>query len=296
MRFGGTFLYSKYDCLRHLPSKWVPKTIVIKNNDPFDLIIEKLEHSKIEFPLIAKPDQAERGKGVEKLKDKKQLKDYCNTSQYKAILLQKFIDYPIEIGVLFYWDTTGNPRISSMGYKSFCTLVGDGKKTIGRLITENHRIAHRLQILKNNFSDQWNLILPKGRKMIVEPIGNHNRGTVFLNANHKIDPVILDWVANCMKPLKGFDYGRLDIKISDWDAFKKNKGVKILEINGVNSEPIHIYDPSYSIWKAYNDIFRQMRIIFELSKNKIDNQHHPVSLKTFRKGCYQFFIDKNFTL
>jgi len=44
-----------------------------------------------------------------------------------------------------------------------------------------------------------------------------------------------------------------------------------MEVNGVASEPAHIYDPKTPIWKAYKDIFWHMKIIQVISfQNKKD--------------------------
>ena len=41
---------------------------------------------------------------------------------------------------------------------------------------------------------------------------------------------------------------------------------KILEINGVNSEPAHIYDPAINIFSAYAAIIKHMNIISRISR------------------------------
>lgn len=295
MRYGGTFLYSKYDTLQHLPKRWIPKTLRIDRDQDFEYLLKQIHKQNIDFPLIAKPDKAERGKDVEKISGEKELKNYLQNARFKSLLLQEFIDYPLEIGVLFYWDTQGQPQISSLGYKSFCKIIGDGKKTFGQLVLKNVRIAHRAKTLKKRFKQQWNLILPIGKEILVEPIGNHNRGTQFFDGSEYYNDALLDWTANCLKNLPGFDYGRLDIKITDWEAFQKNQGIKILEINGVNAEPIHIYDQRYNLIKAYKELFKHMKIIYELSLHKIKNSQSPLPMRSFKKGCYQFFIQKNNT-
>jgi hypothetical protein len=47
------------------------------------------------------------------------------------------------------------------------------------------------------------------------------------------------------------------------------KNIKILELNGVTSEPAHIYDPSYSLWKAYSETARNMKMMFRVSRANI---------------------------
>ena len=94
----------------------------------------------------------ERGKGVEKLESIDMLAHYLK--QYKnndTLLIQEFIDYPIELGILFYWDTEGKPNISSIGEKSFCEIEGNGKDTLKKLVHDNHRVNHREKIIQTRF-------------------------------------------------------------------------------------------------------------------------------------------------
>ncbi|MEK9612727.1 MAG: hypothetical protein VW080_02230 [Flavobacteriaceae bacterium] len=283
MNFGGAFLSSKHKYLKSIPNKWKPKSIRITDKIALEDLIKKINDIGIQFPLIAKPDMGERGRNVQKIECYNELKFYLKKMN-QAILIQEFIEYPIELGILFYWDLQGNPQISSVGKKKFCELEGNGKVTLEKLVLMNHRIAHRKKNLKKKFAKQWNQIIPNGKKIRVEPIGNHNRGTVFLDAQKYRSEEMKRWVANCAKKIPGFDYGRIDLKIKDWDSFKYKRGIKIIEINGVNSEPIHIYDPKYSIWKAYRDIFYHMHIIYKLSKPKLNQQTQTHTLCEFIRG------------
>ena len=44
------------------------------------------------------------------------------------------------------------------------------------------------------------------------------------------------------------------------------KDFKILEFNGIASEPAHIYDPEYPILQAYKDLYKHWKIIYEIGK------------------------------
>ena len=294
MNFGGAFLSSKFNCLRHISDNWKPKTLFLNANEDIENVQKKIGQKKIQFPLIAKPDMGERGKNVKLIATLSKLNQYLKkTSQ--ASIVQEYITYPIELGIFFYWDSEKNPKISSVGMKAFCEIEGTGKDSLESLVKKNHRIAHRIHHLKTTFSEKWDTVIPKGEKILMEPIGNHNLGTTFLDARKHYSTEMLEWTAECVSQIPGFDYGRLDLKIKNWDAFKLKNGIKILEINGVNAEPIHIYDPSYSIWKAYRDIFHHMNIIYKLSKEKLKIQKKTQSLYNFYRGSREVLKNKNVT-
>jgi hypothetical protein len=246
MNFGGAFLSSKHNYLKNIPKKWKPKSIRIDQTTALVDLKNKIELNSFQFPLILKPDMGERGKNVEKIQNFSEIKSYL-VRVNQPILIQEFIDFPIELGILFFWDTQNNPQITSIGKKEFCVLTGNGNDTLEALVSKNHRIAHRKSTLKKKYTAQWNQIIPLNKKLMVEPIGNHNRGTTFLDARDRYSEEMLEWAVDCVKNIQGFDYGRIDLKIKNWDSFQTKRGIKILEINGVNSEPIHIYDPNYSI-------------------------------------------------
>lgn len=287
MNFGGAFLSSKNKALQNIPKEWVPKTLLVNPEEDFSRIKKGLQKEKIKFPLIVKPDMGERGKGVEIIPELSDLENHIAGLPKEPYLIQEYIEYPLELGILFYWDLEGKPQISSIGSKSFCHVIGNGKDPFKALVKKNPRLATRIPLLEKRFKKEWETILPKDKYLLIEPIGNHNRGTTFLDGRNYYSKELLDWTANCARQIPGFDYGRFDIKIKDKNAFKRKKNIKIMEVNGVNSEPIHIYDPNYSIWNAYRDIFFQMKIIFDLSQKRLKKEYPTQSLFAFLKGTQQ---------
>lgn len=287
MNFGGAFLSSKNKALQNIPKEWVPKTLLVNPGEDFLRIKKGLQKEKIKFPLIVKPDMGERGKGVEIIPKLCDLENHIASLPKEPYLIQEYIEYPLELGILFYWNLEGKPQISSIGSKSFCHVTGNGKDPLKVLIKKNPRLATRIPLLKKRFQKEWKTILPKDNRLLIEPIGNHNRGTTFLDGQSYYSKEMLDWAENCARQIPGFDYGRFDIKIKDKNAFKRKKDIKIMEVNGVNSEPIHIYDPNYSIWNAYRDIFFQMKIIFDLSQKRLKDEYPTQSLFAFLKGTQQ---------
>ncbi len=284
MDYGGAFLSSKNNYLKFIPKNWMPRTVYAQKNDLFEKTQKLLSENNITFPLIVKPDMGERGKNVALIYSEKELENYLLNIK-EPVLIQEYISYPIELGILFFWDTNNKPCISSIGVKKFCEIEGNGKDTLEKIVLKNHRIAKRKNILKEKFKPKWQQIIPKGEKILIEPIGNHNLGTTFYDGRKYYSEEMLSWVVECVKNIPGFNYGRLDLKIENWSAFRQNRGVKLLEINGVNSEPIHIYDPNYFILNAYKDIFYHMKIIYLLSKNKMDKKAPTVSLLEFLRGA-----------
>ncbi|NJN35659.1 MAG: hypothetical protein HC817_16740 [Saprospiraceae bacterium] len=58
---------------------------------------------------------------------------------------------------------------------------------------------------------------------------------------------------------------RLDLKTPSVSDLQNGRNIKILEINGVGSDPAHIFDPTISFYEIYGSYMRLWRTIFEVS-------------------------------
>ncbi|MGB2514469.1 MAG: hypothetical protein ACPIAA_06085 [Flavobacteriaceae bacterium] len=267
MNNSGAINTSKWAYLSKLPTHWIPNTIPVASKISPIFLKEKLQGAGLTFPLIAKPDRGERGKGVVLVKSFNELVTYIQTQRCPKLLLQDYCTLPNEAGLLYYrFPDQKKGQISSITTKIFCCITGDGRSTWGELIAQNMRIAHRLKVFKKTHRYLWNEPSISGQVKLIEPIGSHNLGTQFLNGQHlhsnKLEAQLDHWA----NQLPGFYYGRFDIKFDHWEDLLRGEKFKILEINGVNSEPTHIYDPQQSLGQAYLDIFFQMKIIYEISQ------------------------------
>ena len=278
----------KQDILKLLDEKYLPKSLYFKHNSEFEFVKSEIEKKQISLPFIIKPEVGERGKGVEKMDSFEELKVYLKEymQHNKAdFIIQEFLTEPIELGVLYYRvpnnlkNKVGEGRlnkfkssaITSIVEKEFLTVLGDGKKTLEQHIEDSDRARFQTKRLKKEFAQEWNVTIPINEKIVLEPIGNHCRGTKFLDGNKYITEKNVAAFDEIMKPLTNYYYGRFDIKVSSIDDFKEGKGIKIMEVNGVASEPAHIYDPKTPILKAYKAIFWHMKIIQVISfQNKKD--------------------------
>ena len=64
--------------------------------------------------------------------------------------------------------------------------------------------------------------------------------------------------------IEGFYYGRYDLKFNTIDELENGINFKIVELNGINSEPVHIYDQSTGLWNAYQDCFKHYKYMYEI--------------------------------
>lgn len=267
IKSSGNGTESKYDTIQLIPEKYRPKTILATPEQGFNEVINNLNNQKIQFPLIAKPDVGFRGLLVKKIKSKEELKKYLSNYPIK-IIIQEFISYPHECGLFYHrFPNQDKGNITSITLKRFLSVKGNGISTISQLILKDKRAKKYYKLLKDIHQDTLNSILKNKEVFLLNDIGNHAKGTQFINGNHLINNNLIHSIDKLNKQIEGWYYGRLDIKYDSFEAMTRGKGFKILEINGVLAEPTHIYDSTkLNYWQALKIIRKHWKIMFEIGK------------------------------
>lgn len=266
--------------LNHMPGKYLPKTFLLRAGQiETQKILEKMRTLEISFPIIIKPDVGERGFLVEKILNSAELEKYL-IGLHIDIIVQEYIDYPVELSVLYHrlpQDNSGS--ITSLCIKESLVIIGDGKSSVEQLMQQSSRAKLQLSRLRKSKHLLLQRVPPAGEHVVVEPIGNHCRGSKFLNGNKYISPELTKVFNRIALTFKGIHYGRFDIKCESLEQLKKDSNFRILEFNGIASEPAHVYDPSYSVRQAYRDIFQHWKIIYRIAKIQMKNGIKPMSFK-----------------
>ena len=160
MKFGGVMGESKYKVLRKIDPQYLPKTIFIPANGSMDFINTKIQINQLDFPMIIKPDIGERGKHVERINNHLELDQYFIHFN-QACLIQEFINFDIELGILYYRKPgEAHGHISSVVVKDYLKVHGDGKSSLESLVKKAMRARGRLDYLKSKYHDQLNMVLP----------------------------------------------------------------------------------------------------------------------------------------
>jgi hypothetical protein len=252
--------YSKYKVLDLIPTKYKPHAQLIKQGDANTV--------HFDFPLILKPDQGERGKGVTLIHNEVGYHQYL--SQHSGdVIMQAYVDLPSE-GTLFFikYPDDNNGFISSFTTKEFLNVVGDGKHTIAQLMRQSARAFYQVDRMDKS---TCSIVLPSGVRRVLEPIGNHCRGTRFINSNAEIDQALTDVFNTIASDIPGFYYGRFDFKYRDLETLRRGEDIAIVELNGVSADPAHIFDPSFGLINSLREICRHwdhLYIIYSQIKNR----------------------------
>ena len=263
---GGTGMESKFQTLLLIPPEYRPNTIYVPKGQAFSAVQAHLKKGKLSFPIILKPDVGYRGLLVHLVKTETELKNLLHTFRVNFII-QEYIPYPEEFGILYYrFPRQAKGQISSITLKDFLHVKGDGKSTVRQLMLGKSRTSLQFERVQNERSELMEKIPAVNEKVYLGKIGNHSRGTTFLNGNHLIDQQLIDTFDQISSQIEGLFYGRFDVKCPNLDALRAGKNIKIIEINGILAEPAHIYDPLKSnYWKALRDIAKHWLLIGRIS-------------------------------
>ena len=284
---------SKFDTMLLVPEKYRAKSILVKPTTSFSEVLIKVKQQEIQFPLIAKPDVGFRGLLVKKINSENELKKYLEKYQID-IIVQEFLDFENECGVLYHRNpesTTGS--ITSLTLKRFLTVTGNGKLTLKTLILNDERAKLYLDLFSEIHHDKLNTIPKKDEVVKLTAIGNHSKGTQFINGNHLINKTLINTFDKLSKAIPGWYYGRVDVKYNSFEALENGIDFKILEINGILAEPTHIYDAeNYTYFKALKCIRNHWKSIYEIAT--INNKKFNTPYKNSKVFTTEILELKNY--
>ncbi len=264
IEYGGFFGESKIEILNQISAEYLPVTIFIEKNQTINEVITKLEKHQLKFPLICKPNVGERGTNVEKIEQIDQLK--CYNSRNLDYIIQEFIDFEVELGLMYFkMPNTKMGQVTSITRKAFLQVFGNGQNTIEQLMEQSDRARFQLKAMEQRMGDGLKRVLAKEEILVLEPIGNHCRGTTFLDNNYLINNKLNQVFDKIGGNIDGFHYGRFDLRVKSIDDLYLGKNIKIMELNGVSADPGHIFDPNYKLFKAYKDVASHWKILANIS-------------------------------
>ncbi len=267
IKYSGNGTESKFRTLKLIPEQYKPLSILVTEKTSFEETLIQIKENNIEFPLIAKPDIGFRGYLVKKIDTENELKHYLDKNKID-IIIQELIDYPKECGLFYHRIPDAREgKITSITLKKFLTVVGDGTSNLYELILADKRAYLYYELLQNIHKEKMQAIPEKNKIIKLSVIGNHSKGTQFKNGNHLINKELEKMMDGFSKQIDNWFYGRLDIKYNTFKELTAGKNFKVLEINGIISEPTHIYDPENSTYfGAINSIRKHWKIIYQIAK------------------------------
>jgi membrane protein DedA with SNARE-associated domain len=292
---GGIVGESKAEILAQLPQSVIIPSAVIPQGELKNRLRDvrrEIANRGWEFPLVLKPDASQRGAGVKKAHDMVDVEKYLQR-QPAAVLVQPYHPGPFEAGIFYYripGDTSG--RIFSVTDKEFPAVVGNGVSTLVELIWAHPRYRMQADVFLTRFAGITDHVLRPGERLPLALAGNHCQGTMLRDGSHLITPELERAVDDIAKTVPGFFIGRFDIRYTDVEKLRTGTGFAIVELNGATSESTNLYDPSWSLPRAYATLFRQWALLFRIGHANRRRGHSALTLRELFRLLRHYYRDR----
>jgi len=206
------------------------------------------------WPVVLKPDIGCKGAGVRLIRSPGDLRDtLASYARGTKVMLQRFIPYEAEAGIFYSrLPSEENGRILSMTFKSTPKVVGDGVSTLRALVLAHPHASRAPEVYFPRLTARLNEVPPKGSVVSLVFTGNHSKGAQFRDATHLVTATLTHRIDAIIKDFPDFHHGRIDLRFSSLGELQDGKGFEIIEVNGIGSEPIHMWSPG----KTLHDLYR----------------------------------------
>jgi hypothetical protein len=200
--------------------------------------------------------------GVTVVRRRQELESYLERARVDTVI-QEYVP-GVEFGI-FYVRRPSQPRgsIVSITEKRLPSVVGDGKRTVERLILDDRRAVCMARFHLSQQRARLAAVPESGVVVSLGDCGSHCRGAEFLDGRRFLTPALEDAVETVARRFRGFHFGRFDVRAPSATAFAQGE-FTVIELNGVTSEPTHIYDPAVSLVDAYRALFSQWSLAFAI--------------------------------
>ena len=233
------------------------------------------------YPIVVKPDNGQRGESVVIVQNEHMLEEAIKQTPYDTII-QNYVSGD-EFGVFVIKDPDTSTKIFSITHKLRPTVTGDGVRSLEQLILDDKRANLMAKFFLKKHNKSLSLVPKKGEKFPIVDLGTHCQGAVFKDANHLKTKQLENALDEILNKAPGLYFGRFDIRVPSINDFKKGKNLSILEMNGVTSEPTHIYDPEASIFVAWRVLCQQWHYAFKIGKKNLSNGTKTATVRAIIK-------------
>ena len=246
------------------------------------------EREALDFPLVLKPNVAQRGAGFRKIHSFRDAEEYL--AQVSAsIVLQRYIQGPREAGIFYYrFPNETRGHIFGITRKKFPFITGDGERTVKELIEQDSRARFLAKRYLERLGSKAYCVLPVGEQIRLVEAGNHCQGCIFKDGSDLYSEALRTTIDAIGRKLPGFFVGRFDVRYEQDDDLRSGKGFKILELNGAASEATNIYDERNSLWSAYATLYRQWELVYRIGALNRNQGHQPATLSMIFRDWHEF--------
>lgn len=246
------------------------------------------EHPELAYPVVLKPEAAQRGFGMALARDDASARAAFGRSPFDLVA-QQYHPGPVEVGVLWVRHPGGprdgrTGRVFSVTRKVFPVITGDGVRTIEALIWAHPRFRRQATVFLDRFAERLGEVPGDGERLVLSNAGNHAQGCEFRDGADLITPELetaVDELASGYRSAEGgeLDFGRFDLRARS-EADVRAGHIAVVELNGTTAESTNLYDPSRSVLWAWGVLYRQWGELYRLGVLRRAQGVEPIRWRT----------------
>ena len=290
IEYGGFAGESKSSILDQVtgPARFLLAPYVVVPTDAKDpsadveVAMAALAATGLTFPLVAKPDIGCNGTGVRLIhREADLLRYFTDFPRGPRVLLQELVPHEGEAG-LFYIREPGaaQGRITSITLKHAPYVTGDGRSTLRELVLGDERAGKvpHLYLPRLQEQDRLETVPAQGERVRLVFAGNHCKGSIFEDGAAYASQEMTDAIDRLARAMPDFHFGRIDVRFESIASLRRGTGFRVIEINGVTSEPTHIWDPRTRLLDAWRTQFFHYGAAFRIGRANRARGFKPPSI------------------
>ncbi|HKM62798.1 MAG TPA: D-alanine--D-alanine ligase [Acidisphaera sp.] len=288
IEYGGFAGESKSSILDQVtgPERDMLARYAVMPTDPQDpaadlpVALETMDRAGLSFPLVAKPDIGCNGTGVRLIHGEADLVRYfADFPRGPRVLLQELVPHEGEAG-LFYIREPGatEGRITSITLKYAPYVVGDGRSTLRELVLADERAGKVPHLYLPRLQPRLDTVPAQGERVRLVFAGNHCKGSIFEDGAAYASQEMTEAIDRLARAMPDFHFGRIDVRYESIAALRRGTGFRVIEINGVTSEPTHIWDPQTRLLDAWRSQLYHYGTAFRIGRANRARGFKPPSI------------------
>lgn len=259
-------------------ARWVLLPAGLNAKQALNHVNEFLQREGIAFPIALKPDIGRHGVGVVIARTPEDVTRYFAVSRPDT-LAQEFVSGREYDVVYCRFPTAAHGEISAIAEKKFPTLVGDGKRSLEKLILRDPRTVCQAAWHLHRQRARLSWVPTAGERVEVVEIGNRTRGATFHSATRLITPELTATLDALAQNYAGFYFGRFQVRAPSEEALRAGTDLKIIGLSGFTPEATGLCDRRRAMPDAWRILARHWRTAFEIGAINRNAGVEPMPLR-----------------
>jgi len=239
------------------------------------------------WPVLLKRDVGGQGRGVSLCHSPEEARGYF-VDNLCAVVAQQYVA-GVEFSVWFARDLgVREGRILAVSEAQFPAVVGDGQRTLERLILSDDVALSRGQIFLTKFAARVADIPAAGEVINLSDLAQPADGAYALDATAELVTPELTAAINALaRHLSDFHFGKFQIRCPSREDFRAGKNLRVIGVAGVKAAGSAIRDPRRTVAEACAQTLRQWETCFTIGTALYRRGIKPARWKTVLRGWFQ---------